>query len=109
MGKASSKRTYLLGVFRADYKIIEPLSIVAQYSLQHNYEIWNSFNNKYDFTDKLHPERRTFNNINRMSDYRVFQQFGVFQRFFFDRGDSVGLFRITVKGKRLLFFFHGHE
>lgn len=70
MGKASSKRTYLLGVFRADYKIIEPLSIVAQYSLQHNYEIWNSFNNKYDFTDKLHPERRTFNNINRMSDYR---------------------------------------
>lgn len=70
MGKASSKRTYLLGVFRANYKIIEPLSISAQYSLQHNYEIWNSFNNKYDFTDKLHPERRTFNNINRMYDYR---------------------------------------
>ncbi|MDD4009497.1 MAG: TonB-dependent receptor, partial [Fermentimonas sp.] len=78
MGKASSKRTYLLGVFKANYKLIEPLSISAQYSLQHNYEFWNSFNNKYDFTDKLHPERRTFNNINRMYDYR-------------DKGQETGL------------------
>jgi len=42
MGKASSKRTYLLGVFKANYKLIEPLSISVQYSLQHNYEFWNT-------------------------------------------------------------------
>ncbi|MDY9919247.1 MAG: TonB-dependent receptor [Proteiniphilum sp.] len=70
MGKASSKRTYIVGIFKANYEILNGLDISAQYSTQHNMEIWNSFNNKYDFVDKLHPDRRTFNNINRMYDYR---------------------------------------
>jgi len=70
MGSTNSKRTYILGIFKANYKITNAFNFIAQYSTQHNYEIRNSFRNKYDFRDKLHPERRTFNTINRMTDYR---------------------------------------
>lgn len=70
MGLSSSKRTAIIGIFRADYQLIKSLKLSAQYSSQINSENYTNFNNKYDFTDKLHPERRTFNAINSMDDYR---------------------------------------
>lgn len=71
MGRINTKRTYMVGIFKGTYKIIDALNVSAQYSTQYNLEAFNSFNNKYDFTDKLHSERRTFNTLNRMTDYRT--------------------------------------
>lgn len=70
MGTSNTKGTYLVGIFKATYKLFEGLNVSGQYSTQFNMEDRKTFNNKYDFTDKLHPERRTFNTINRMNDNR---------------------------------------
>jgi TonB-linked SusC/RagA family outer membrane protein len=70
MGKATSKNLFMSGIFRGEYKLLNDLKLSAQYSTQRNFVHWTSFNNKYDFTDKLHPDRRTFNTLNRMEDYR---------------------------------------
>lgn len=70
MGESTTKGTYMVGIFKANYKLFDPLTLSAQYSTQYNYEDRNVFHNKYDFADKLHPERRTFNAINSMDDYR---------------------------------------
>lgn len=70
MGLATTKNSYLMGIFRADYQLLDDLKLSAQYSTQHNFYNKVSFNNKYDFSDKIHPERRTFNTINKMTDYR---------------------------------------
>lgn len=69
-GFSRTKGTYLLGIFKGSYKLFDPLTFSAQYSTQHNIEDRTMFNNRYDFSDKLYPERRTFNAINRMNEYR---------------------------------------
>ncbi|GHT31841.1 SusC/RagA family TonB-linked outer membrane protein [Bacteroidia bacterium] len=70
MGKGEAKSLYLSGIFRGEFQLIDGLKINGQYSTQRNYLNWLEFNNKYDFTDKLHPDRRTFNTLNKMADYR---------------------------------------
>lgn len=70
MGTSENKGTYMVGIFKATYNLLDGLNISGQYSAQYNMEDRKTFNNKYEFTDKLHPERRTFNTINRMSDNR---------------------------------------
>ena len=70
MGTSNIKGTYMVGIFKATYRLLDGLNVSGQYSTQHNVEDRKSFNNKYDFTDKLHSERRTFNTINRMSENR---------------------------------------
>lgn len=69
-GLTTIQNSYILGIFRGEYQLLEPLKISAQYSAQLNFSNRTSFNNKYDFTDKLHPNRRTFNTLNNMTDNR---------------------------------------
>lgn len=70
MGTSTTKGTYMVGIFKATYRLFDGLNLSGQYSTQYNLEDRTTFNNKYEFTDKLHPERRTFNTINRMNDNR---------------------------------------
>jgi TonB-linked SusC/RagA family outer membrane protein len=74
MGKARWENHFLSGIFRGEYRLWEGLRLSAQYATQRYFTRWTSFNNKYDFTDKLHPDRRTFNTLNRMEDYRTGSQ-----------------------------------
>lgn len=69
-GFSNRKESYLMGIFRLDYQLFESLNLSAQYSTQNNFYNSVAFNNKYDFTDKLYPQRRTFNTLNRMTDNR---------------------------------------
>ncbi|MDR2969110.1 MAG: TonB-dependent receptor [Tannerellaceae bacterium] len=69
-GLSTTKRAYIMGIFRGEFQLLDWVSINAQYSTQQNYANRKSFENKYDFSDKLYPERRTFNTINRMTDRR---------------------------------------
>ncbi len=69
-GLSTTKRAYIMGIFRGEYELFDWLNINAQYSTQFYFSNRKSFENKYDFTDKLYPERRTFNTINRMTDRR---------------------------------------
>ncbi|MDH6304221.1 TonB-linked SusC/RagA family outer membrane protein [Parabacteroides sp. PH5-13] len=73
-GTSKTKRAYIMGIFRGDLQIFDWVKLNAQYSAQINYGNRKSFENKYDFTDKLYPERRTFNTINRMTDRRDFSR-----------------------------------
>jgi TonB-linked SusC/RagA family outer membrane protein len=69
-GLSNTKRAYIMGIFRGEFQLFSWMNINAQYSTQRNFSNRKSFENKYDFTDKLYPERRTFNTINRMTDRR---------------------------------------
>lgn len=69
-GLNKTKNIHMTGVFNFDYEIVNRVTLNAQYSLQHNVQTANSFINKYDFKDKLHPGRRMFNLINKMTDNR---------------------------------------
>ena len=69
-GISNTNGTYISGIFKGEYQIIDGLKAIAQYSTQRNLSHRKAFNNKYDFTDKLFPERRVFNSINRMVDRR---------------------------------------
>jgi TonB-linked SusC/RagA family outer membrane protein len=69
-GLATTGAAYVSGIFRAEYLLLQSLKLSAQYSTQRNFWQRVVFNNKYDFTDKLHPDRRTFNTINNMEDSR---------------------------------------
>lgn len=69
-GLSNRKNSYASGIFRAEYQLVDALVLSAQYSTQHSLNNNTAFNNKYDFIDKLHPDRRTFNTLNRMTDSR---------------------------------------
>lgn len=69
-GLAEINNFLILGIFRVEYKLANALTLSGQYSTQHNFSNRTTFNNKYDFSDKLYPERRTFNTLNRMRDTR---------------------------------------
>lgn len=69
-GLSKTRRAYIMGIFRGEFQLFDWVSINAQYSTQYNFSNRKSFENKYDFIDKLYPERRTFNTINRMTDRR---------------------------------------
>ena len=69
-GFSNSKKMYLSGIFKADYQLNDVFNFLAQYSTQYGQELFNSFENKFDFTDKLHPSRRMFAAVNKMRDYR---------------------------------------
>ena len=69
-GLSTRNGAYITGIFRGEYQIIDELKFIAQYSTQLTFNNRKSFENKYEFIDKLYPERRTFNNINRMTDRR---------------------------------------
>jgi TonB-linked SusC/RagA family outer membrane protein len=69
-GLSNTKKAYIMGIFKGEFQLFNWLAINAQYSTQQNFSNRKSFENKYDFTDKLYPERRTFNTINRMTDRR---------------------------------------
>lgn len=73
-GISNTKTTYLSGIFRAKYQILKSLSISAQYSSQYENGLINSFTNKFEFKDKLYPERRMFNNISSMQDNRTWMK-----------------------------------
>ena len=70
VGHDNTDNTSLLGIFRADYKIIKGLNLMAQYSTQNSFGYRDVFANNYYFQDKLHPSRVTFNNLNWMEDDR---------------------------------------
>lgn len=70
-GLNNFEKIYIIGVFGVNYQLMSCLSLNAQYSLQYNMDTNISFGNKYDFRDKLHTERRMYNLINKMSDYRT--------------------------------------
>ncbi|MHC1733939.1 MAG: SusC/RagA family TonB-linked outer membrane protein [Bacteroidales bacterium] len=69
-GLTTVSSTYLAGIFRGEYEIIDGLKLSAQYSTQYNYGYSNTFANKYRFVDKLYPTRVTFANMNSMTDAR---------------------------------------
>ncbi|WP_162304616.1 TonB-dependent receptor [Maribellus luteus] len=70
MGSRKYNKTYAIGIFSGVYQFSDALKFSAQYSTQHHFNNTMAFVNKYDFTDELHPERRTFNTLNRMTDNR---------------------------------------
>jgi len=69
-GVQTTTRTYLMGIFRGEFEVVDWMKLIAQYSTQLNFTNRKRFENKYDFSDKLYPERRAFNTINRMYDRR---------------------------------------
>jgi TonB-linked SusC/RagA family outer membrane protein len=69
-GLTKANNTYLVGIFKGEYEIIDGLKLSAQYSTQYNYGNTNSFANKYRFVDKLNPTRVNFNSLNSMTDSR---------------------------------------
>ncbi|MFO7852251.1 MAG: SusC/RagA family TonB-linked outer membrane protein [Bacteroidota bacterium] len=93
-GLTEENNTYLLGIFRGEYDIIEGLTLRGQYSIQYDYGYSSSFANKYFFQDKLHPSRTTVSNLNYMIDNRSqSREDGVDLQLTFDR--SFGLHTIN--------------
>jgi len=74
VGHDNTNNTNLTGIFRADYKIIKGLNLMAQFSTQNYFGYRDVFANNYYFQDKLHPSRATFNNLNWMEDDRFQNQ-----------------------------------
>ena len=70
-GLSTDNNTYLVGIFKGEYEIIDGLKLSAQYSTQYTYDDNVSFANKYYFQDELHTDRVTFNNLNYMNDARA--------------------------------------
>jgi len=70
MGTNKVTESNISEIFRGEYRIINDLIFSAQYSTKVNYYNSTAFRNKYDIVDKLHPERRTFNTINSLTEYR---------------------------------------
>ena len=69
-GLTTVNNTYLVGIFKGEYEIIDGLKLSAQYSTQYNYGNSNTFANKYRFVDNLWPTRVNFASLNSMNDSR---------------------------------------
>lgn len=69
-GLTKANSTYLVGIFKGEYTIIDGVKLSVQYSTQYNYGYSNTFANKYSFADKLWPTRVNFTSLNSMNDSR---------------------------------------
>ena len=69
-GLNTNTGTYFSSIFRANFQIIDPLRLSAQYSTLRNFARRVTFQNLYSFTDKLYPDRVTFTTYNEMTDRR---------------------------------------